>query len=187
MAKVFVADDNPHVQRMVEDVLGADGHEVSGVSDGADLLQRVSEASPDLVLMDVSLPAADTYDICRGILAQRALADTAIIMLAGPLDSIDSDEATQAGVRAILQKPLSAEDLSALVQAPEDPDDKPAAAEEEHRELSVEDLVQGALEQPQAEHSREVIREQVEAVITASMPAMIDRITDRLAKRLRAG
>lgn len=187
MAKVFVADDNPHVQRMVEDVLGADGHEIRGVSDGADLLQRVSEASPDLVLMDVSLPTADTYEICRGIVAQRALADTTIVMLAGPLDAIDSDEATQAGVRAILQKPLSAEDLSALVEAPEDSDNKQAAAEEEHRELSVEDLVQGALEQSQPEYSRELIREQVEAVLTASMPAMIDRIADRLAKRLKPG
>ena len=187
MAKVFVADDNPHVQRMVEDVLGADGHEVSGVSDGADLLHRVSEAGPDLVLMDASLPAADAFEICRGILAQRALADTEIVMLAGPLDTIDSEEATQAGVRSILQKPLSADDLSALVETPEDPDQKQAAAEAEHRELSVEDLVHGALEQPQAERSREVIREQVEAVMTASMPAMIDRITDRLAKRLKAG
>lgn len=186
MAKVFVADDNPHVQRMVEDVLGADGHEVSGVSDGVDLLHRVSESSPDLVLMDVSLPAADAFEICRGILAQRALADTEIIMLAGPLDTIDSDEATQAGVGAILQKPLSVEDLSALVKAPEDPDKMRAAAEDEHRELSVDDLVHGALKRHQPEHSREIIREQVEAVITASMPAMIDRITDRLAKRLKA-
>ncbi len=185
MAKVFVADDNPHIQRMVEDVLGADGHEVSGVSDGVDLLHLVSEASPNLVLIDVSLPAGDAFEICRGILAQRALADTEIVMLAGPLDTINHDEATQAGVRAVLQKPLSAADLSALVKAPEGPDKKEAAAGPQRQELSVEDLVQGALEQSQAEPSRAVIREQVEAVMTASMPAMIDRITDRLAKRLK--
>ncbi len=185
MAKVFVADDNPHVQRMVEEVLGADGHEISGAADGADLLERISEANPDVVLMDVSLPAADAFDICRGITAQRALADTQLVLLAGPLDTVDDNEATQAGVHSVLQKPLSAEALTALVEADEVPEPGILAEGKTRKVLLVEDLVKGALEQPKPEASREAIREQVEAVMTASMPAMIDRITDRLAERLK--
>ena len=166
MAKVFVADDNPHVQRMVEEVLGADGHEISGAADGADLLERISEAN-------------------RGITAQRALADTQLVLLAGPLDTVDDNEATQAGVHSVLQKPLSAEALTALVEADEVPEPGILAEGKTRKVLLVEDLVKGALEQPKPEASREAIREQVEAVMTASMPAMIDRITDRLAERLK--
>lgn len=183
MARIFVADDNPHVHRIVEEVLGSEGHEILGVEDGVCALEQVAEAVPDLVLLDTTLPGVGVYDICHGIQEQRGLDAVRIVMLAGPLESIDPDEATQAGVHAVLQKPLDAKMLSALVAA--DTDSAPPKSEAEQNLQMVDTLVHQALGQESAEPSREAIREQIEAVVMASMPTIIDRIADRLAERLR--
>ena len=183
MARILVADDNPHVHRMVEEVLGSAGHEVLGVEDGARALEKVAEAVPDLVLLDTTLPDAGVYDICRGIQGQRGLDAVRIVMLAGPLESIDPDEAAQAGVHSVLQKPLDAKMLSALMADTSGPAPPQTEAEQNHQ--MVDTLVNQALGQASAGLSREAIREQIEAVVMASMPAIIDRIADRLAERLR--
>ncbi len=183
MARIFVADDNPHVHRMVEEVLGPEGHEILGVENGVRALEQVVEAVPDLVLVDTTLPGAGVYDICRGIQEQRGLDGVRIVMLAGPLESVDPDEATQAGVHAVLQKPLDAKMLSALVA--DAPGPAPPKTEAEQNQQMVDTLVHQALGQASTEPSREAIREQIEAVVMASMPAIIDRIADRLAERLR--
>lgn len=186
MAGVFVADDNPHVQRMAEDVLGTEGHTVTGVQEGSGLLDRLIEAKPDLVLLDATLPGAKANDICRSILQNHELERTRIVLLSGPLESIDEAEATEAGAFKVLHKPLAANDLSALVQDMSSQDESTEEAEAEREHVLVDTLVHEALVVPDAGPTREDIREQVADAVAAAMPAVIDRIADRIADRLES-
>ena len=184
MAGVFVADDNPHVQRMAEDVLGTEGHTVTGVHEGSGLLDRLAEAKPDLVLLDATLPGAKSSDVCRSILEHGELERTRIVLLSGPLEPIDESEATQAGVFKVLQKPLAANDLTALVEGMSSQDESADEAAEEPKHVLVDTLVHEALVVPDTGPTREDIREQVADAVAAAMPAVIDRIADRIADRL---
>lgn len=186
MAKVFVADDNPHVHRMVEEILGVEGHAVTGVVDGSEALEQLTSVKPDVALLDATLPGADASDICAAIFAQHDLDHIRIVMLAGPLEAIDEGEPLPPGIHSIVQKPLDTTSLLDLVR------DLPAAergsdeaSDAGTQQLVVDTLVNEALRHANSSPSREAIREQIEAVVMASMPAIIDRITDRLTDRLK--
>lgn len=169
---------------MAEDVLGTEGHTVTGVQEGSGLVDRVAAEKPDLVLLDATLPGAKANDICRSILQQQELEKTRIVLLTGPLEPIDEAEATQAGAFKVLQKPLAANDLSALVEGMSSQDEASDEADEEPKYELVETLVQEALVVPGAGPTREDIRKQVADAVAAAMPAVIDRIADRIADRL---
>ncbi len=181
MAKIFVADDNPHVQSLVREVLGPEGHEVLSVLEGPDLLERLVEAKPNLLLLDSNLPGASRADVWQYVQAESSLDHLRLVLLAGPLEAIDPDEATQAGVHAVLQKPLDAQELVALTAefAGSKAETVPNGSQ------VVDSLIHAALSQPQERPAREALREEVEAVLAATLPTLVDRITDRLVVRLR--
>lgn len=185
MAKIFVADDNPHVLRIVEDTLGAEGHEVIGVSDGSGALEAIARAIPDLVLLDTTLPGADGFEICRGVLAQKGLDTCRLVLLAGPLETVDEAEATEAGVHEVVQKPLDTGILESLVAGlpPAPVKESPPGVVDQGQIIDA--LMHEALGPENAGPSRAAIREQIEAVMADAMPAIVDRITDRLVARLK--
>ena len=171
---------------MVAETLGPEGHEVTGVLDGSQALDRLAGARPDIALLDTTLPGAEASALCEAIVAQRELDGVRIVMLAGPLEAIDESEPLPNGVHSIVQKPLDASVLLGLVS--ELPREGPASTASDDggaKGLTIESLVNEALGHSDSGPSREVIREQIEAVVMASMPAIIDRIADRLADRLR--
>ena len=192
MASVFVADDNPHVHRIVEETLQAEGHEVTGTLEGAGTLEAIIARKPDIVLLDSTMSGIDVYGTCRDALASPGMEKLRVVLLAGPLELIDNTQALTAGASAILQKPLDPGELTDLVsgRAKDTPED--ATASEKPVAPGVDQLVHRALgesnssEESEAGLLRDTIREQVAAVVTASMPAIIDRITDRLAEKLKA-
>ncbi len=182
MATIFVADDNPHVHSMVEKSLGAEGHEIAGTMVGSEALESIAQSKPDIVLLDSTLGELNAFDTCREVLSLPGMEKLRVVLLAGPLETVDSTEALQAGVSSVLQKPLDPETLSALVgnggdgAAANGPKSKPAA---------IDLLVHQALGDESAEQLRSAIHKQVEAVVTASIPSLVDHITDRLAEKLK--
>lgn len=186
MARVFVADDNPHVHRLVGETLRAEGHEVSGALDGSEVLDKLASAKPDIALLDMTLPGAEAASLCEGIVAHQELDGVRIVMLAGPLEAIDVGEPLPNGVHSIVQKPLDASLLLGLVgELPRGSSALAGSGDRNPNDLRVESLVSEALGHSDSGPSRELIREQIEAVLMASVPSIIDRIADRLMDRLR--
>lgn len=184
MAKILLVDDNPYVHRVVQEVLATDGHEVVGFFEGGDLLGRALEAQPDVLLLDTGLLGIDKYEACGEILQNHDLERVQVVLLAGPLESINPDEANQKGIHAVLQKPLRASELTALADASPASPGK-AVSPAENGKARVDALVQEALGQASARHSRAAIREHVEAAVSALTPTIVDRITDRLSRDLK--
>lgn len=184
MAKILVADDNPHVLRMAEEALGTEGHDVSGVRDGSDVVELIAASKPDLVLLDTTLPGASAVDVCKAVAASSELAHTRVVMLAGPLESIDEADVAQAGAFAMLHKPLTGPALTGLVNGPEASASGDGKASDGPEPELIDTLVKGALDRSASGPTRAAIREHVAAVIADSMPAIIDRITDRLTARI---
>ena len=185
MAKILVADDNPHVLRTVQETLGPVGHDVVEISDGNDLVERIAEARPDLILLDTTLPGASALEVCHGILARHELDGCRLVLLAGPLETPDEAAATAAGVGEVVQKPLDTSVLERLVAGlptsePEEAEPTPLSGQE-----IVDSLIHRALGPETSGPSREAVRREIEAVVTATMPAIVDRLTDRLLDQLR--
>ncbi len=186
MLKIFVADDNPHVHRIVEQTLGEDGCEVAGVYEGAGALQRLERFQPNLALLDAGLPMPDGPELCDAILARRDLSGVRIVMLLGPLEAVEEGDEPPPGVHAVVQKPLDPamlRDLVSGIAGEIAPEEEPSDMDSSQQ--VIDRLVQEALGAKDDGGSRELIREQVEAALATSVPMIIDRITDRLVAHLR--
>ncbi len=179
MARILVADDNPLVRRIAVDTLAAEGHEVESLVSGSGLIERVSKSRPDLLLLDTGLPDDDVDETCAAILAASAPDSLRIVLLAGPLEDIEDSE-IRSGVHSVIQKPLDAATLLDLVK------DRSAAEDESGPSEGVlEALVSEALGQSEQGVSREDLRAQIDEVVTAAIPSIVDRITERVVEHLK--
>ena len=65
MAKILLADDSTHAQRMGAKILTAEGHQVSTVSNGQAAIQALEKSVPDLVVADIFMPGRNGYEVCH--------------------------------------------------------------------------------------------------------------------------
>ena len=62
---VLVAEDDPSVRSAVTRVLELEGYRVTAVNDGAAALSAITKTPPDAVVMDVMMPFADGFTVCK--------------------------------------------------------------------------------------------------------------------------
>jgi CheY-like chemotaxis protein len=106
--RILLADDSPHAQRMGERILREEGYEVVTVTDGDTAVLRLDDVHPDVVLVDVFLPARSGYEICRHIKNNPQHCHAGVVLIAGLLEPVDEEEARRAGADAVLKKPFEA-------------------------------------------------------------------------------
>ena len=116
MIRVLVVDDHAVVRRGLTDLLGAaDGIEVVGaVEDGSLAAQAVSSLSPDIVLMDLSMPELDGIAGTRAVLETRP--ETKVLVLTSFNESARILAALEAGAVGYLLKDAEPEDIVRAVR-----------------------------------------------------------------------
>ncbi len=114
MTSVLIVDDEPAIVRLVRDYLERAGFEVMTASNGEDALQVFARRSPDLVILDLSLPRMDGLDVARAI---RRAGDVPIIMLTARADEADRVAGLELGADDYVTKPFSAREIVARVRA----------------------------------------------------------------------
>jgi CheY-like chemotaxis protein len=106
VAKILVADDNSHIQRMVGLVLKDQGIDVVAVGNGEAAVRKISDMRPDLVLADVFMPVRSGYEVCEFVKSDRSLSHIPVILLVGAFDPLDEQEAQRVGADGVLKKPF---------------------------------------------------------------------------------
>lgn len=114
-AIVLVAEDDEDILQLVATRLRRDGHEVLEARDGAQALAAMQDRLPDLVLLDVSMPALDGLEVLRRIRGDERLAGVPVVLLTAMAQEQDVRRAFEAGADAYLRKPFGLADLSAKV------------------------------------------------------------------------
>ncbi|MEM9156584.1 MAG: response regulator [Cyanobacteria bacterium P01_F01_bin.33] len=114
---VACIDDSQAVQRTVKLTLEAAGYRVLGLTEPARALTTLARQQPDLVLMDITMPEVDGYELCRMLRQSDALGDIPIVMLTGRDGLFDRLRARVVGATDYMTKPFNAEQLlSAIAQ-----------------------------------------------------------------------
>ena len=108
---VLVVDDVPENLAVVFEVLSSAGYEVLVVESGEVALQRIDLMRPDLILLDVRLPGADGYSVCRQLKAGPETADIPVIMMTGLNETKDMIAGFKAGAVDYVCKPVAAEEV----------------------------------------------------------------------------
>ncbi len=112
--RVLVGDDNEQMRRLIVELLLAEGHEVSEARDTGEVLERVSHARPDLLILDLRMPGGGGVEALRAIRSDPANGGLPVLLLSGSVD-LDVDLASQVGADAQLAKPFSIGEFREIV------------------------------------------------------------------------
>lgn len=115
-ASVLVVDDTIENLRLLSDLLGAHGYEVRVVTNGRQALQAVEHDPPDLILLDITMPEMDGYEICRRLKAADRSKDVPVIFITALTDTADKVLAFDAGGVDYVTKPFKFEEVLARVK-----------------------------------------------------------------------
>ena len=114
---VLVADDDPDILSLVTLRLERDGYEVIGAPDGERAVEEALERTPDLALIDVSMPKLDGYEVTQRLRQHEPTSAIPIILLTARVQDSDVARGIEAGADDYVKKPFSTADLRTRVQA----------------------------------------------------------------------
>jgi two-component system response regulator MprA len=114
-ASVLVAEDDLDLLDVLVRGLREEGFESAGVSSGAELLDRVGTAPPDVLVVDIGLPDADGRDVCQAIRAQGI--STPVLFLSARVALTDRVTGFSAGGDDYVTKPFAFAELVARLHA----------------------------------------------------------------------
>jgi two-component system OmpR family response regulator len=113
--RILVAEDDLRMASMLRRGLTEDGYTVDLVSDGLDAVWRATENDYDVIVLDVMLPGADGFEVCRRLRAADRWAP--VLMLTARIEIPDRVRGLDSGADDYLSKPFSFSELSARLRA----------------------------------------------------------------------
>lgn len=114
-ADILVVDDNPANIELLVAILGSHGYRCRVANHGVRALAAARADTPDLVLLDISMPGIDGYEVCRQLKADEATRHTPVIFLSALNGVIDKVQAFGAGGADYIGKPFQLEEVVARV------------------------------------------------------------------------
>jgi two-component system OmpR family response regulator len=112
--KILVVDDDPRLRDLVRMALEGNGFDVQTASDGQAALVGAQRYRPDLIVLDVGLPKADGFEVCRRI---RATSDVPILFLTAHDEEVDRVLGFELGADDYVTKPFSPRELVGRIRA----------------------------------------------------------------------
>lgn len=103
---ILLVEDNPHNRKIFSGMLSHAGFRVVEAEDGQQALDRAATEKPDLILMDLSIPGVDGWEVTRRLKSGETKT-TPIIALTAHAMRGDEERAIQAGCDGYLTKPIS--------------------------------------------------------------------------------
>ncbi|HEV8326894.1 MAG TPA: response regulator [Nitrospiraceae bacterium] len=111
MQKVLVADDSIAVRKVAERLLTEAGFGVTLAANGEEALAYLAKETPDLVVSDVIMPDKSGYEVCAFVRAQRALANTPVLLISGIVNDEVTRQAESCHADGVLKKPFQGTSL----------------------------------------------------------------------------
>jgi two-component system cell cycle response regulator DivK len=106
MFKILLVEDQEMNRDMLSRRLKKRGYEVAIAVDGAEGVDKARSESPDLILMDMSLPVMDGWEATRTLKGDEATRAIPVVALTAHAMSTDRDKALEAGCDAYETKPV---------------------------------------------------------------------------------
>ncbi|HCX73279.1 MAG TPA: two-component system response regulator, partial [Candidatus Cloacimonas sp.] len=115
--KIFIVDDEPDILELVAINLEKAGFLTSKYEEAQPMLDSLPKELPDLIILDLMLPDADGFDVCKQLRANSQYKDIPIIMLTAKSEEMDRVLGLEFGADDYVVKPFSPRELVARVKA----------------------------------------------------------------------
>lgn len=110
---ILVVDDTHASLKLLTDILGAAGYQVRPSDSGELALASATENPPDLILLDISMPGMDGFEVCRRLKSDTRLADIPVIFISALSETMDKVTAFAAGGVDYVTKPFEPAEVQA--------------------------------------------------------------------------
>ncbi|MBF0252697.1 MAG: response regulator [Candidatus Omnitrophica bacterium] len=117
MSLILVIEDNDMVRDMLVEMLNRLEYEVVSASDGEDGLRKAIDLSPDIVLLDITLPKLDGYDICRILKSDEKTRRIPVLMITGISEKKQKLKGIELGADGFLTKPVDMQELLVRIRS----------------------------------------------------------------------
>jgi two-component system cell cycle response regulator DivK len=115
--KILVVDDNQDSRELVVKVLKNKGYEIIEATDGEEAIEKAVGERPDLILLDISIPKLDGYEVTRRLKSREEFKDLPIVALTAHAMKGDRAKALEAGCEGYISKPINIRELPEQVKS----------------------------------------------------------------------
>ncbi len=115
-ADILVVDDDPDMRQTLQIRLKANGYAVRCAEDGVGAISEVRSHTPDLIVLDLGLPAGDGFVVLDTLKTNVDLSSVPVIVLSGRDRKANEERVLNAGGRAFLQKPVQTNEFLAVIR-----------------------------------------------------------------------
>ncbi len=117
-AKILCVEDDVDLLQLNSTILQSAGYEVTEACSGNECLRKIKEIRPDLVLLDVMLPDASGFELCKKIKEDPEMFGTYVVLISGMEISSNSQiKGLEIGADGYITRPITAPELIARIQA----------------------------------------------------------------------
>ncbi len=116
-AKIMVVDDDPDLRQALSLRLRANHFDTINVCDGYSAIAMAQKEHPQLIILDLGLPAGDGFAVLKNLQEYPALAGIPVIVLTARDPEANERRTLEAGAVAFLQKPADNEELLGVIRA----------------------------------------------------------------------
>lgn len=108
---ILVVDDSLTIRKALSSILEKNDYRVVTAEDGSHALKKLNEAVPDLVLLDITMPWMDGYEVCKNIKSKALTKKVPVVMLSGKDGLFDKVRGKLAGCNDYVTKPFDPDNL----------------------------------------------------------------------------
>jgi CheY-like chemotaxis protein len=116
MKKVLVVDDHPHTHRLVEIACGKLGAQWISASDGVAGLAAARAEKPDLILLDVTMPEKNGWEVLRELKSDAEMRAIPVVMLTAQDNEDEIAQALEGGARQYVRKPFHPLEIAGVLE-----------------------------------------------------------------------
>ncbi len=116
MSTILIVEDSIVQREMMTDLLKASGLEVTHASDGAEALEAIHKAPPDLVVLDIVMPRMNGYELCRRLKSDPKTQNVPVVMCSYKGEEFDRYWGMKQGADAYIAKPFQPIELVGTVK-----------------------------------------------------------------------
>jgi len=116
MKKILVVEDDRKIAKALNVRLKSLGYEVGFAYDAAMALTHARDSKPDMVIIDINLPAGNGFQVAERLQRSKETADTPFMFITASRKAGLRNEAMKVGAKGYLEKPFLASDLVSSIE-----------------------------------------------------------------------
>ncbi len=114
--KILIVDDNEDLVKALRIILRSHDYVTAVAADGVSAISQAKNEKPDLIILDLGLPAGDGYKVMERLSNLESVASIPIVVLSAQDAATNKEKALSAGAKAFLEKPANNAELLATIE-----------------------------------------------------------------------